>query len=71
MVSEHEVLRALRLVVKFGCQLHVLDDSELGRTLQLVLVSNRVLHSNCSDLHQHVFPQLVDLLDPVLLNTCD
>ena len=71
VVPEHEVLRALRLVVKLGCQLHVLDDGELGRALQLVLISHRVLHSNSPDLHQHIFPQLVNLFNPVLFDTCD
>lgn len=71
VVPEHEVLRALRLVVKFGRQLHVLDDGELGRALQLILISHRVLHSNSPDLHQHIFPQLINLFNPVLFDTCD
>ena len=71
MVLEHEVFRALRLIVEFGRQLHILDHSQLRCTLQLVLIGHRVLHSHCSDLHQHVLSQLVDLLDPVLLDTLD
>jgi len=35
--------------------------------LQLVLICHRVLHSNRSYLHQHVLPQLVNLLNPFLL----
>ena len=35
--------------------------------MQLVLICHRVLHSNRSYLHQHVLPQLVNLLNPFLL----
>ena len=70
-VFEHEVLRALRLVVELRRQLHILNHSELRRALQLVLVGDRVLHAHRSDLHEHVLPETVDLLDPVLFNAFD
>ena len=40
VVAEHQVFRPLRLVIQLGCELHVLDNGELGRTLQLVLISH-------------------------------
>ena len=68
MILEHEVFSAFGLIVKLCCQLHVLNHSELRSTLQLVLIRHRVLHAHLSYLHEHVLPQLVNLLDPITLN---
>ena len=68
VIFEHQVLSALRLVVQLSSELHVLNDCKFGSTLQLILVGHRVLHSDLSDLHQHVFPELVNLLDTVALD---
>ena len=51
--------------------MHVLDHGELGRALQLILIRDRVLHPNRSNLHQHVLSQLIYLLDTVFLDACD
>jgi hypothetical protein len=71
MVFEHQVLGLLRLVVQLCRQLHVLNNRQLGCALELVLVGDGVLHADGSDLHEHVFSEFVDLLDPVLLDAFD
>ena len=71
VIAEHEVFSALRLVVQLCSQLHVLDYGELGRALQLVLICDRVFHSNRPDLHQHVLSQLINLLDSVFFDSCN
>ena len=59
------------MVVELRRQLHVLDHGELGRALQLILICDRVLHPNRSNLHQHVLAQLIYLLDTVFLDASD
>ena len=68
MIFEHKVLSPFGLVVELGCELHVLDDCELGGALQLVFICDRVFHAHLPYLHEHVLPQLVDLLDTIALN---
>ena len=68
VIFEHKVFGALRLVVELGCELHVLDDCEFGRALQLVFIRDRVFHAHLPYLHEHVLPQFVDLLDTIALN---
>ena len=69
MIFEHQVFRAFGLVVKLGSELHVLNHGQLCGALQLILVGDRVLHAHLADLHQHIFTQLVNLLDSVSLDT--
>ena len=68
MIFEHQVFRALGLVVKLGSELHVLNHGELCGALELILVRDGVLHADLADLHQHIFTQLVNLLNPVTLD---
>ena len=71
VIFEHKVLSPFGLVVELGCELHVLNDGELGRALQLVFIRDRVFHAHLPYLHEHVLPQLVDLLDTIALNAVE
>ena len=69
MVLKHDVFCALALVVQLGCQLHILKNGQSRGALQLLFVCHRVLHAHGPDLHQHIFTELVNLLDPFPFDT--
>ena len=60
-----------RLVVKFSSQLSVLNDCQLGGALELIFLGDGVLHPHLSDLHQHLFTQLICLLNYLLRYVLD
>ena len=54
VVLEHQIFGSLGLVVELGRQLGILYDSQSCRTLKLILIGHRVLHTDGSNLHEHV-----------------
>ena len=54
VVLEHQIFGSLGLVVELSRQLGILYDSQSCRTLKLILISHRVLHTDGSNLHEHV-----------------
>ena len=71
MILEHQVLCTLRLVVELGRQLHVLNHSEPCCALELILIRHGVLHTHLPDLHKHILPQLVNLLNTLFLDALE
>ena len=67
MIFEHQIFSALWLIIKLSCQLHVLNYRKFCGALQLVLICYWVFHAHLTDLHKHVFPQFIDLLNPITL----
>ena len=56
------------LVLKLTCELGILDDCQFCCAYQLVFVHVEHFHLDSPDLQEHLLPQIVDLMDFILLN---
>ena len=70
-VLVHQMLSLHRLVLKFTSQLRILANCQPRGPDQLVFVHVEHLDFDVSDLKKHLFPQIVNLMDFVLLNVCE
>ena len=67
VVLENEDLRLLRLMLQLGGQLMVLEDSQMCRCLQLLIVHGQQVRLRLLDVEEHFFAQLLSLFYPIEL----
>lgn len=65
VILEDEDLGLLRLVLQLGRQLVVLQDRQVRRCLQLLVVHSQEVGLRLLDVEEHLFAELFGLLDPV------
>ena len=71
VVRLHQILRILRLIVKFSSKLMVLQDSEPGLSLQLLIVECHQICLSLLNFEIHLFGQFFHIFDLFKLSLVD
>ena len=71
VVRLNQILRVLRLIVKLGRQLVVLQDSESRLRLKLLVIERHQVGLSLLDFEVHLLSQLLDILDLLKLGLVD
>ena len=71
VVLEDEDFCLFGLVLQLGCQLMVLEDGQVRRGLQLLVVHGEKVRLRLLDVEEHLLAKLLRLLDPIQLFLID